>query len=85
MVYMLVGLYFLTPFIVKLRVVTNWKHYKVLAVVMMLWAIISQATSDQKLAYSIGVCFAFLPYYLLGDVIKTEIERGCTPPKMDAD
>ena len=75
-IYMLVGLYYLTPLIVRLKEALTWNQYKTVAVVMTVWAVVSQATSYQKLAYSIGVCGAFLAYYFLGDVIKTEIESG---------
>ena len=78
---MLLGLYFLTPYIIRLKQAIKWEHYKLLAYVMVIWAIISQATSDEKLSYSIGVCVAFLSYYLMGDVIKTEIEKGWNPNK----
>ena len=73
-VYTLACIYSLTPFIIRLRQVISWKQYKTLAWVMVIWAVISQATSTQSWAYSIGVVFAFISYYLLGDVIRHEIE-----------
>ena len=80
-IYMLVGLYFLAPFIIRLKDSLTWNQYKAFTVVLTVWAVISQATSNQKLAYSIGVCGAFLAYFLLGDVIKTEIEKGNAPAR----
>lgn len=80
-VYMLAGLYFLTPVIIRLKKTITWKHYKLISVMWIIWAVISQATSKQLLAYNIGVVFAFLAYYLIGDIIRTEIERGWNPNK----
>lgn len=71
-IYMLAGLYLLTPLLIKIRQSVSWKQYKTLSVVMLLWAIGSQATSTEIVAYSIGVVFAFLGYYLVGDVLKVE-------------
>ena len=73
--YMLFGIYLLTPFIVKLKTVLSCKAYRFLAVWMFIWAIISQSTSTQKMAYSIGVVGAFLGYYLMGDMIRSEISK----------
>lgn len=80
-IYMLAGIYFLTPFVIKLKKVLTWRQYKLLGIIMVLWAVISQATSEQKLAYSMGVVFAFLAYYLIGDIIKTELDSGWKPRK----
>ena len=67
--YMLFGLYLLCPFIIIIKEHISAKCYKTMAVIMMLWACISQATSSQSLAYSIGVVFAFVAYYMMGNVI----------------
>ncbi len=67
--YMLFGLYMITPFIVKLKSLISFNEFKIVAIAMMLWAVISQATSSQKTAYSIGVVFAFLGYYMMGNVL----------------
>lgn len=66
---MLAGLYFFTPFIIKIKNVISSRTYTILAIIMMVWAVGSQAYSTEKLPYTIGVVVAFLAYYLLGDVI----------------
>lgn len=78
-IYMLAGLYFLTPYIVNLKSKISYRSYKILSVVLMLWALISQATSKYLVAYSIGVVFSFLSYYLLGDIINIEIRKYWKP------
>lgn len=73
-IYMLAGLYLLTPFIVKLKENLNSNTYIIASFSLLLWAVISQAVSSQKVAYAIGVVFAFLGYYLAGDIILNYID-----------
>lgn len=75
-VYMLIGLYATVPLIIKIRNQVSWNKYKLLAIIMLIWACISQMTSSQESAYSIGVVGAFLGYFLMGDVIRTESEKA---------
>ncbi|SFQ33491.1 Surface polysaccharide O-acyltransferase, integral membrane enzyme [Butyrivibrio proteoclasticus] len=74
-IYMLTGLYLITPILIRVKQSITVKQYKILAISMIVWAVVSQATSKYKMAYSIGVVFAFLGYYLIGDVIKTDIDE----------
>lgn len=79
--YMLLGVYLLTPFIVKLKTLLSWNTYRLFAVMMLIWAVVSQSASTQKLAYSIGVVVSFLGYYLTGDVIRSEIGKCAAESK----
>lgn len=72
--YMLVGLYLFTPFIIKLRNTVSEKVYIRLSVGMLVWAVISQSLSGQLAAYEIGVIISFLSYYLIGDVILNFVD-----------
>ena len=74
-VYMLVILYLLTPAIILIKNRCTWTQYKVIAVMWAIWAVASQATSSQKLAWSIGVVMAYVPYYMLGDILSTELKK----------
>lgn len=67
--YMLFGLYALTPILMRLKRALSVRTYSVLAAALMVWAVVSQATSTESVPYALGVVFAFLGYYLLGDVI----------------
>lgn len=40
----------------------------------MVWAVGSQAFSGEDISYSIGVVYAFLGYYILGDLILNEVK-----------
>jgi surface polysaccharide O-acyltransferase-like enzyme len=69
--YMLLGLYMLTPFIIKLKQKLTDKQFCTMSVVMCIWAVVSQALSAQEAAYTIGVVFAYTSYYTLGSVLMT--------------
>ena len=71
-IYMIAGLYLITPFLVRLKEVISWKEYKAMSYVMLVWGVVSQASSEEKLPYSIGVVFAFLGYYMVGDVLRRQ-------------
>jgi len=71
--YMLAGLYLLTPLIIKLKSALSDNAYKTISTFLMIWATGSQAFSSEQVAYAIGVVFAFLGYYMLGDVILNTI------------
>ncbi len=77
--YMLGGLYLLTPFIIRIRETVSSKTYKVTTIFMLVWACTSQATSSFTLPYDMGVVFAFLSYFMAGDLIYTAAkgEKSC--------
>lgn len=74
-VYMLAILYLLTPVIILVKNRCTWNQYKLITLIWAIWAVVSQASSSQKLAYSIGVGMAYISYYMLGDVIATELKK----------
>lgn len=67
--YMLIGLYLITPLLVRLRNSISAKEYTVIGIVLLLWGVLSQAVSDYKLPYAIGIIGAFLGYYIIGDIL----------------
>ncbi len=74
-IYMLAGLYFLSPLIIRLKKSMSDRGYTYLAIFFVVWAVVSQSVSNQNKAYSIGTIFAFCGYYLLGDVIHRSVRR----------
>lgn len=70
--YMLFGLYLLTPFIIRVKNSVEKHIFKISGYVLLLWAIISSATSNFRLAYDIGVVFAFAAYFILGNILYEE-------------
>lgn len=73
--FMLAGLYLLTPLLSLMKRTITEKQYRIVAILLMFWSIVSQATSTQKLSYSIGVVVAFVAYYVLGDVLFEFVKR----------
>lgn len=67
--YMLVGLYIVTPIIIRFKESVSNKAYIITSIVWMFFAIVSQLTTTYKLAYSFGVVFSYLAYFILGNVL----------------
>ena len=70
--YMILGLYLLVPFVIRIKETIGNRMFKKIGYLLLLWAIFSQATSNFKCAYDIGVVFAFLSYFILGNIIYEE-------------
>lgn len=66
--YMLMGLYLITPFIIMVKERVTARTFKFSTFVLMLWAILSQVTSTSSISYNLGIVFAFLPYYMMGSL-----------------
>lgn len=67
--YMLIGLYIITPLLIKLKKAVSQKEYISIGVILLLWGGVSQVVSDYKLPYTIGTIGAFLGYYIIGDIL----------------
>lgn len=78
--YMLLGLYLLTPFIVKLKNAISARTFERMTYVLLVWAVISQATTTYQTPYSLGVIGAYLSYFLMGNVIFEKTKDGCKRP-----
>ena len=73
---MLICVYIIVPILKKVKHSLTHKQYIRLSVTMMIWAVVSQATSSQRLAYSIGIVIAYVAYFLMGDVLKMAVDNG---------
>lgn len=67
--FMLIGLYFLAPIIIRIRATISNKTYCIVSIIWLVIACISQSTSTYQVSYSFGVVFAFLAFFLIGNVI----------------
>lgn len=67
--FMLIGLYFLVPVIIRIKETVKFRTYCVFAVCWMVLACISQATSVYSVSYSLGIIFSFVSYFVIGDII----------------
>ena len=84
--YMLLFIYILTPFILIIKQNITKRAYEISAVFMMIWACISQILSSQKSGITIGVVFAFISYYMIGNIIYENVynennEKQSNPTK----
>lgn len=67
--YMLAGLYVLTPFRVRMKNAISPKMYRNLTAVLLVWAVVSQAESTYQVPYALGVVVAYLGYFMAGNWI----------------
>lgn len=67
--YMLAGLYLLTPLIIRLKGTISTIVYERFAIIYLCWIVFSQMFTNLEAAWSIGVVSAYLAFYILGDVI----------------
>lgn len=74
--YMLFGLYLLVPFIIRIKNMIGGVYYKVVSYILLLWAVISAATSSTRVPYSIGLVFQYLSYMMVGNVLYEEKLNG---------
>ena len=77
--FMLIGLYFLVPIIIRIKETVKFSTYCVFAVCWVVFACISQATSVYSVSYSFGIIFSFVSYFVLGDIIY-EIQKKVKHP-----
>lgn len=72
---MLSGLYFLVPIIIRIKNTISKKCYTIGSFVWLLVAMISQLTSTYSVAWSFGIIFSFVGYFLVGNVIYENMSR----------
>lgn len=72
---MIICLYLLTPYLQKMINCFNNKEYFIVVIVFMVWAVISQMTTDSEFPYNISVVMSYLSYYLLGGYLKKYDDR----------
>lgn len=67
---MIFGLYLIAPVIVRLKSDKEISNAAISA--FCVWSIVSQATSNYELPFSIGVVISFLSYFLIGYIFDTK-------------
>ena len=73
--YMLIGLYICVPVIIRIKAVLTVQQYKMVTIGIIVLAMISQATSNYKIAYSGGVIAAYLSYFIAGDMLHHSLPK----------
>lgn len=64
---MLIGIYCVSPLIVRLK--EDKQIPPIIGIVLLVWAVVSQSTSDYVLPYSIGVVGSYLAYFIVGNIL----------------
>lgn len=67
--YMLLFLYLMVPFVVRLKETCSEKQFKALGIVLLIWGAVSQTAIGDMIAYSNGLCFSFLGYFITGNAV----------------
>jgi len=65
----LIILYMLVPILIRVKEALSQRQFAILAISLLIWAIISQATTRYELPYSIGVVASYLSYFIMGNVL----------------
>lgn len=73
--FMLAGLYFLVPIIIRIKNTISKKCYTIGSFVWLLVAMISQLTSTYSVSWAFGIIFSFVGYFLVGNVIYENMSR----------
>ena len=73
--FMLVGLYFLVPIIIRIKKSISNRSYIIGSFVWLFVAMISQLTSTYSVSWAFGIIFSFVGYFLVGNVIYENMSR----------
>lgn len=77
--YMIIGLYILTPVIVHYKESVSVVTYQTVAYVWLVFSVISQSTSTYKVAYSFGTICSYIGYYMVGNAIHERKQKAKRP------
>lgn len=73
--FMLVGLYFLVPIIIRIKKSISNRSYIIGSFIWLFVAMISQLTSTYSVSWAFGIIFSFVGYFLVGNVIYENMSR----------
>lgn len=73
--FMLVGLYFLVPIVIRIKKSISNRSYIIGSFIWLFVAMISQLTSTYSVSWAFGIIFSFVGYFLVGNVIYENMSR----------
>lgn len=73
--FMLVGLYFLVPIIIRIKKSISNRSYIIGSFIWLFVVMISQLTSTYSVSWAFGIIFSFVGYFLVGNVIYENMSR----------
>lgn len=74
--FMLCGLYFFVPVIIRVKESISAKAFGIVAFLWLAFAVLFQSFSSYLISYSFGIVFAYLGYFLVGNVIFEKMRKG---------
>lgn len=73
--YMIIGVFLLTPIIIILKQEIGEKKFKYITIIFFILSMIGLMTSTYKFEWDPGVSFRYLSYFMLGYVIKNNVKK----------
>ena len=77
--FMICGLYFFTPIIMLVKEKISYKAFSIVSFIWLAFAVYFQSFSEYLISYSFGIVFAYMGYYLVGNVIFERIPQKKRP------
>ena len=74
--FMLFGLYLLTPVIIRIKKSISNKSYCIVSVILMVFAVVSQSTTIYGVSYSYGTIISYMAYFIIGSVVYENLKKG---------
>lgn len=78
--FMLIGLYVLTPLIIRLKGDIGEKNFKKFGIIFLIFAVLSKITSNHYFEWDIGSILCYSSYYIIGYIIRkgsVEKQNNC--------
>lgn len=77
--YMLIGLYLLTPVVVRFKESVSYQNFRKIAFIFIILACLSNWTTGEiRVNWNIGQSFEYLGYFMVGYVLRKDISKNKT-------
>lgn len=73
--FMLIGLYIFVPVIILVKERISNRAFNIIAFVWLAFAVLFQSFSTYLISYSFGIVFAYMGYFLVGNVLYNQIKK----------
>lgn len=74
--YMMIGVYFLVPVIIRVKQTISKKNYIIVATILMIASSLGFMFSTNEIKWDPGFSVRYVPYFLFGDIIRTSITEN---------
>lgn len=73
--YMMIGVYFLAPFIIKVKISISEKDFTKYAFIITIWTSLSSWTSNNMFEWDLCRSFAYIGYFMMGYIIRKQTQN----------